>query len=325
MLHIKRILVATDFSKGSEKAHQQAAIIAEKWNGKVDMIHIVPTFKYLNESVLTLGLPLNMDRDIYPKLLEQAEDRVQEEMEKYYPESNRGEIIVNTGRKPSEEILNRMAKGSYDIMIIGAQGASSHILFGGTVEQIVRHSPVPVLTVSEKFQSRPFTNILVPTDGSERSLAVLPMALLMAHAFDTKITLLHILELYGSVAEDVHIYQGDNELGAIRQELVSKVQRLMWNQYGDKVCVRPSSENKSVHVRWEEGKPGFDLFMTVQITKSVSAHYEIIDRSEEEFDLVAMTTHGRTGIAHMLLGSTTEKVVRHAKTSVLTLRPKMDK
>jgi nucleotide-binding universal stress UspA family protein len=38
-------------------------------------------------------------------------------------------------------------------------------------------------------------------------------------------------------------------------------------------------------------------------------------------DLIVMATHGRTGIAHFLLGSTTEKVVRHARCPVLTVRP----
>lgn len=39
-----------------------------------------------------------------------------------------------------------------------------------------------------------------------------------------------------------------------------------------------------------------------------------------ECDLIVMATHGRTGLKHMLLGSTTEQVVRHAHCAVLTLR-----
>jgi nucleotide-binding universal stress UspA family protein len=42
--------------------------------------------------------------------------------------------------------------------------------------------------------------------------------------------------------------------------------------------------------------------------------------SEHECDLIALATHGRTGIAHLLIGSTAEQVVRHASCPVLSLR-----
>lgn len=41
---------------------------------------------------------------------------------------------------------------------------------------------------------------------------------------------------------------------------------------------------------------------------------------EHECDLIALATHGRTGIAHLLIGSTAEQVVRHAPCPVLSLR-----
>jgi len=41
---------------------------------------------------------------------------------------------------------------------------------------------------------------------------------------------------------------------------------------------------------------------------------------EHEFDLIALATHGRTGLAHLLIGSTAEQIVRHAACPVLTLR-----
>jgi nucleotide-binding universal stress UspA family protein len=49
---------------------------------------------------------------------------------------------------------------------------------------------------------------------------------------------------------------------------------------------------------------------------------EVIVREAEErgADLIAMGTHGRSGVAHLLLGSTAERVVQHAKCPVLTVR-----
>ena len=44
----------------------------------------------------------------------------------------------------------------------------------------------------------------------------------------------------------------------------------------------------------------------------------------KKLDLIAMTTHGRTGLSHALIGSVAEKVVRQAPCPVLTIRPKAD-
>jgi nucleotide-binding universal stress UspA family protein len=42
---------------------------------------------------------------------------------------------------------------------------------------------------------------------------------------------------------------------------------------------------------------------------------------EQEIDLIVIGTHGRSGLAHVLLGSVTEKIVRKASCPVLTVRP----
>jgi universal stress protein A len=52
----------------------------------------------------------------------------------------------------------------------------------------------------------------------------------------------------------------------------------------------------------------------------------ILDAAEAgKFDLVVVATHGRTGFAHMILGSVAERVVRRCPTPVLTVRPRPKK
>ncbi|HBQ59522.1 MAG TPA: hypothetical protein DD671_07815, partial [Balneolaceae bacterium] len=57
------------------------------------------------------------------------------------------------------------------------------------------------------------------------------------------------------------------------------------------------------------------------IKKGFSAHTEIIEYAEENADMVVMSTHGRTGIARVLLGSTTGIVAQQLSKPLLTLRP----
>jgi nucleotide-binding universal stress UspA family protein len=320
MISISRILVPTDFSDGSQAAHSLAAKIASKWGAKVDVLHIVPTMAYLNESVMTLGLPLDMETDIYPKLMDKAKFNAEAELVQHYEMENRGDVAVVTGRKASEEITRR-ANDGYDLVVMGAQGEHRHIIFGGTAEHVVRHCNTPVLSVPVDYHGKPINKILIPTDGSRLSLIVLPFALQFADATDAEVEVLHVLELYGSIAEDVYIYQGETEIEAIREGLIEKMSVFFDENYGDKVEVKALTP-KTIRVVWNADGSHFMKEIAVEITKSVSSQYEITDRTEGDVDLVAMATHGRSGIARILLGSTTEKVVRHSHAPVLTVRPK---
>jgi nucleotide-binding universal stress UspA family protein len=319
MISLKKILVATDFSDGSQAAHSLAAKIAHHWGAKVDVLHIVPTMAYLNESVMTLGLPLDMETDIYPKLLDKAKFNAEAELVQHYEMENRGEVIVVTGRKASEEIANR-ANESYDMAVLGAQGEHRHIIFGGTAEHVVRHCTKPVLAVPTDYHGKPIHKILVPSDGSRLSLDVLPFAIQLAEAIKAEIQMLHVLELYGSIAEDVYIYQGETEIEAIREGIIEKIKDHFQERYEGAVEVKEINE-KAVRIKWNADGEHFMKDMNIEITKSVSAQYEITDLTEGDIDMIAMATHGRSGIARILLGSTTEKVVRHSHAPVLTIRP----
>lgn len=324
MINIKRILTPTDFSKGAEHAIRFAGEIAAAWNARIDVFHMVPMLKYLNESIMMLGLPLDLDRDVYPKLQSKALENVRSEMQDFLSDSVRGEAKVIVGRKPSEDIVDIAHREGYDLIVLSQQGAHAHLLSGGTPEHVVRYAHIPVLCVPPAAQPKKFTSILVPTDGSPHSLAVLPAATQLAHTFNATVTLLHVLELYGSVAEDVYVYQGENEVEGIREELLAKVKVFFHQRYGSKVKFLDESFDE-LQLQWTEGETSFKTTIKIDIKKSVSAHLAILEAAEEGADIVAVTTHGRTGLAHMLLGSTTEKVVRHSKVPVLTFRPELNK
>mgnify|MGYP000016853342 CR=1 FL=1 len=79
MLKLNKILVPTDFSEAAHHAGSYARALAKKFGGTIDMIHVIPTIKYLNESIKKLGLPLDMDKDVYPKIVEEARKRRENE------------------------------------------------------------------------------------------------------------------------------------------------------------------------------------------------------------------------------------------------------
>ncbi|HBX65336.1 MAG TPA: universal stress protein, partial [Balneolaceae bacterium] len=80
---------------------------------------------------------------------------------------------------------------------------------------------------------------------------------------------------------------------------------------------------EDILVRHEEGGDVKINFKSV-ILKSVVAHHEIVDYANENADLVVMSTHGRTGLSRMLLGSTTEQVIQHLKKPQITIKPDLE-
>ncbi len=74
----------------------------------------------------------------------------------------------------------------------------------------------------------------------------------------------------------------------------------------------------------EDGKESTVAMDTV-ILKSIAAHHEIVDYSNENADLVVMSTHGRSGLSRMLLGSTTEQVIQHLNKPQITIKPDLKK
>jgi universal stress protein A len=140
--------------------------------------------------------------------------------------------------------------------------------------------------------------ILAPTDFSEPSTQGLRSALELAEAFGAKLLLLHVVEPPPYPVEGIV----PSRLGAT---LLDDLERQAAN---DLAQMLPEAQGSKV-----------------EVTRSVVVgipYRKIVEVAEEEkSDLIVMTTHGRTGLSHLVMGSVAEKVVRTAQCPVLTVRP----
>jgi universal stress protein A len=140
--------------------------------------------------------------------------------------------------------------------------------------------------------------ILAPTDFSELSKQGLTSALELAEAFGAKLLLLHVVEPPPYPVEGIV----PSPLGAT---LLDDLERQASN---DLTQMLPEARRSKVEVarRVVVGVP----------------YRKIVEVAEEEkSDLIIMTTHGRTGLSHLVMGSVTGKIVRTALCPVLTIRP----
>lgn len=129
--------------------------------------------------------------------------------------------------------------------------------------------------------------ILHPTDFSDVSRYALPYALSFAKRFSAELSILHVLELpYGALS------QASEAIGTAKAKF--------------RDLIPPDSSS------------GIEI---VRIVKRGRPSSEICDTAEEiEADLIILATHGHSGLEHAILGSTAERVVRHAPCPVLTVR-----
>lgn len=324
MLKLNKILVPTDFSDGSKDAYNYARALANKFGGQVDFLHVIPILKYLNESVKKLGLPIDMDKDIYPQVLSNAKERLTAEHDISIPKEIRGKTFVKVDRKPHEQIVEFAEKNDYDMVVMGAIGSHKNkLLKGSTSEKVIRNSKVPVLTVHGDIPPKGVNRVLIPTDFSSLSISALAYAASMASSFGTSITMLHVMELYGSPLENLS--KGEAEAGrgdteSMSKTIIKKIQKYLdENDLGDEKW--RLIEEEGVYRLRPEGDNTRAITFNVVILRGISAHYEIAEFANTESDIVVMATHGRSGLSHLFLGSTTEKVMMSAEIPVLTIRP----
>lgn len=172
-----------------------------------------------------------------------------------------------------------------------------------TIKTSRRPPPAPRRATTAVLDLVPATlklkTILVPTDFAEPSKKSLRYALRFAEQFGATVILLHVVEpivllgdAYGSVAVPMEA------TAALQQDATTRLASLVRDEIEEVVPV-------SSCVRC--GKP----------------YQEIVNAARErEVDLIIIATHGYTGLKHVFLGSTAERVVRHAPCPVLIVREK---
>ena len=139
--------------------------------------------------------------------------------------------------------------------------------------------------------------ILFPTDFSNGARAAMDHAISLAKDYDAKLVLLYVIQ-------DISIAEWYIPSTISAGELVEDMQKSAWQEM-DKWIAEVSKQVKDVEKMVVRGVPFVEIIQTAK---------------ERNADLIVIGTHGRTGIDHMLFGSTAEKVVRKAACPVLTVR-----
>jgi nucleotide-binding universal stress UspA family protein len=182
---------------------------------------------------------------------------------------------------------------------------------GSIADTLVRRLPMPVLLTRphdqaldllEEVHDQAFTHVLIPLDGSALAEEILEPALTLGTPFDATYTLVQ------AITPPVLGYAPAAQAVALDDQILEQW-RTAAREYLDRLAQRLRGQGLQVDTRILIGSPAMSILDYVY---------------DHNVDLVAMTTHGRSGVARMLLGSVADKVVRGAGVPVLLRRPAAD-
>ena len=237
----------------------------------------------MSDSVLTSTDSEQQQKAVF--FLKLAEKRFNEFLDKPYLKEANVTPLVKHFKVFSE--VNDVAKDQgADLIVMGSHGTSglSEIFVGSNTEKVVRHSEIPVLVLKHKFNKDHLKDVVFASDFSAESVAVYQKAAKLFQALKAKLHLLHV-----NLPSDR--FRSTNEIDQTVSNFLMKAEGNL-----DKL----SQINFVSDYTVEKGVLNF--------ANRIGA------------DLIAVATHGRTGIAHFFEGSISEDIANHAVLPVMTFK-----
>ncbi len=294
------ILVPIDFSRPSLKVIPYALAISRQFGGDVHLLHVVDTTQYPPHTLLTL--PLVPQSELNRRLMKQ----LQATAGMYDTRGGAIHVLKLREGRAYEEICGVARRLKADLIVIATHGYTGykHMFLGSTAERVVQHSRCPILVV--RLHARPWNGasdprtrkrfqlakILVPTDFSECSRAGFKYGVQLARDLKAKLRLVHVI--------NPHWYPfGDKYAALDAARLMDEAAQAAQGQM--RRIAAKAGARYSCEVR--RGSPAI----------------EICNAANQDADLIVTSTHGRTGLGHVLIGSVAERVVRYARCPVLVI------
>lgn len=297
---ISKILCPTDFSEPAEGALLQALHLAKAHQASIDLIHVANAPHYVRRDMVGF-LGERGARPLNEIAIEAAEGRIQKLLSKL-DESEKSLVTSYTRFGAPAGTLVQFADAHHaDLVVLGASGLPrlSKYVLGGVANKVLRHMKPPVMCVPSDT-AKPFAKVLVATDFSDCSAVALDAAWRISKVYDPEISVLHVAPSAWTLPPDLSVgLPGDNRnwLDLLRSEANEQLEQFV--QDGRSRGVRIASSVL------ETGSP---------------AHAVLEYARQNPTDLIVLGTHGRSGVARMMLGSVAEAVVHHAHVPVLAVR-----
>lgn len=281
----------TDFSEQAGYALDFAYQIALKSNAEILIINVID-YPGLS-SVWGGGMnviggaepPLdNLDESFINNLLKRAKDEMAAMVARIAKDDVKITRLVDIGN-PYFVITEKIEQENVNLVIMGTKGATGleEVLIGSNTERVVRHAKCPVITIKKKRDFAKIHNIAFASNFEGDQAHVV-------------VELFKLQEIFGAKLHLVKINTPNNF------EPTRKSLKIM----------------EDFVKRYNIGNHTLNIYNDYVEEEGIIYFCEDI-----EADMIALATHGRTGLMHLLSGSIAEDIVNHAKRPVWTCRLKI--
>ena len=296
----ERLLIPLDGSTLAATALTPAIKIANLHSEAILLVRAIP------ENTLVLlepdgGVAYWPDRPI---------DKMRQDAERYLTQTalgwNLNNVTVDVQAEvgdPAQLIIEMAASENSDLIVMSTHGHSAieRWLMGSVTAKVMPHAPCPVLVVRSAEIPQ---HILLTLDCSRFAEHIIEPTIALARAFGAKITLLYAEE---------ETLQHDKQLEhQIAQADTGLAERYKYDTY-----MESHRYLETIADRYAE----IDVDIDFQIGRGRAARVIIETAQNLNCDLIAMSTHGRTGLARWRYGSVADRVLRHAKVGMFVSRP----
>lgn len=290
----ENILVPLDGSELAEVSLPYAEELASRMGSEITLIYLSPSENnpYYNVRKLYLDKIVSTTRGDCAKLRKKEAGAI----------NIKSAMLVGN---VAEEIVNYADKEDMGLIVLATHGRSGIKKWnmGSIASKVISATRRPIMLIRAKEASTDkkgtIDKLLLPMDGSTESESILPHALEIATNFKSEVVLFQAISLaYPTYTADAFAYvtYSDQQMDAMKTSALDYLDKT-GNAFKER---------------------GLEVKSDVRFGSTAD---EVINYADEiGADLVAMTTHGRSGIGRWLFGSTTVRVLKGGNTNLLLVR-----
>lgn len=276
---MKKILIPTDFTSNADNAIDFAFEIAKESNAKLYLLHVVEYPTSAIVDPIGVSIVQTADVNLIEDLTKSAIEKLKIIANKFKGEGVQVEYFVDLGN-PYLSVIDRINLEAIDMIIMGTSGASGfkEFIIGSNAERVVRHASCPVITIKEPISKHNIKSIVFASDFKNLSESLL----------------INLRQLQKVFKAKLHFVKINTPNSFEKDRVTNKLIKNMIENHKFSNCTHTIYND----IYEEDG--------LIHFAQDIDA------------DMIAMATHGRTGISHLISGSIAEDVVNHAKRPVWT-------
>ena len=312
---LKSILVPLDGSPLGEHALPLACDLARRCGATLRLVHV----HALSPTPILVEHEPVIDENLVSRALEHEQLYMQQIKSKLCAAIGTDvEIAVEVLDRPLTSVVNEplarflaaytaTLKPDLVVMTTHGYGGFSRFWLGSVADTLIRMSHVPILLLRPSDSLPDFARppllkrMLIALDGSPLAEQILPPAFALGSALKADYTLLRVVEPF--------VLPGYRPLGEMYPPSLQATQAAQTHaqNYLERIAQSRQTNGGKIQTR---------VALAAQPASAI-----LVDAQQHNSDLIALTTHARSGLQRLLLGSVADKVLHGATTPVLIYRP----